>query len=134
MPLVSVLIYYEHLQNPEHDQDRLVNRGGILLLEEKLRKDLPKVEKDLLQKLSVWESQHHGAFLVHGRRYTETINNRKQQTKFQREQERIERVSRFSLAFTALQYCNAVLHCGTFRTARAAMWFIWLALKPKALE
>jgi hypothetical protein len=69
-----------------------LNRGGILLREEKLKKELPKVEKDLLAALIAWEHANGTPFLVQGEVYATSVQQRKEQTKLQRDQERLERV------------------------------------------
>ncbi len=63
-----------------------------MLREEKLKKELPKVEKELLAALVAWEHANGMPFLVQGEVYATSVQQRKEQTKMQREQERLERV------------------------------------------
>eukprot|EP00050_Salpingoeca_kvevrii_P019894 m.91852 g.91852 ORF g.91852 m.91852 type:complete len:544 (-) comp8619_c0_seq3:105-1736(-) len=64
----------EELDLKSSSTDRLNNRGGRLLQEEKLRKmankELPKLSADLLARLSAFEEAHGSPFLVNGKPYS----------------------------------------------------------------
>ncbi|XP_047133005.1 protein regulator of cytokinesis 1 isoform X1 [Hydra vulgaris] len=63
------------------DTNRLNNRGGALLKEEKTRKsvekELPKVENELRKKIIVWERENESYFLFNGNRYVDYIEIQK---------------------------------------------------------
>lgn len=56
---------------------RFSNRGGQLLKDQasrkQLKKDLPRVEKELNAILQQWEEDHERYFIVHDSRYLDTI-------------------------------------------------------------
>ncbi|XP_021935767.1 protein regulator of cytokinesis 1-like isoform X2 [Zootermopsis nevadensis] len=68
------------LENRANDPDRLFhNRGGQLLIEEKerklIQKDLPKVEKELMKYVSLYEKRHKKPFKIHGQPVSDVINS-----------------------------------------------------------
>ncbi|XP_065183072.1 protein regulator of cytokinesis 1-like [Sycon ciliatum] len=67
----------QELVNNANNPDRLSNRGGRLLKEEKLRKqiskELPKVEKDLRIVVQDWEASNKHSFQINDARYLDSI-------------------------------------------------------------
>ncbi|KDR10109.1 Protein regulator of cytokinesis 1 [Zootermopsis nevadensis] len=81
------------LENRENDPNRLFhNRGGLLLVEEKerkaIKKDLPKVEKELMKYVSLYEEQHKKPFKIHGQPVSDVINSQWTLHKEHKEQEK----------------------------------------------
>ena len=75
---------------------RLTNRGGQLLkdqaMKKQLKKDLPKLEKELNVILQQWEEDHERYFMVNDGRYLDTIRmqwNEKEATKCQEKMKRV---------------------------------------------
>lgn len=70
-------------ENRSTDFNRLNNRGGALLKEEKIRKavekDLPKVESEIKKKVKVWEEENETYFMVNGFRFVDFITQQKEQ-------------------------------------------------------
>lgn len=56
---------------------RFSNRGGQLLkdqtLKKQVKKELPRVEKELNGVLEQWEEDHERFFIVHDSRYLDTV-------------------------------------------------------------
>eukprot|EP00051_Salpingoeca_urceolata_P031846 m.495578 g.495578 ORF g.495578 m.495578 type:complete len:582 (+) comp44891_c0_seq1:134-1879(+) len=78
-----------------NDTDRLTNRGGALLREEKFRKaatkELPKVEADLRTRIGAWEARTQQDFMVNGARYLDVVETEKEEERQAKEQEKLER-------------------------------------------
>lgn len=57
--------------------DRLTNRGGVLLREERFRKaaakEIPKLEKDMMEEIADFEESSQTHFLVHGERLRDAL-------------------------------------------------------------
>ena len=87
---------WEEFECRENDPNRFDNRGGKLLLEEKQRKkilrELPKVEESIQKQIAVWEQDNERLFTVYGHKFTDLINNQK------------EEVIVSSFQFTAIRY------------------------------
>jgi len=64
------------------DSNRLNNRGGALLKEEKIRKavekELPKIEGDIKKKIKKWEEENETYFMIKGMRYADYLEHQKQ--------------------------------------------------------
>uniref|UniRef100_A0A3P9LXD0 Protein regulator of cytokinesis 1b n=1 Tax=Oryzias latipes TaxID=8090 RepID=A0A3P9LXD0_ORYLA len=89
---------WRHLQELEKkaaDPSRFTNRGGNLLKEEKLRrelqKNLPKLEKKLKVQIRSWESEQHCSFLVNGQTFMQFVEEQWELHRAQKEKERLER-------------------------------------------
>ena len=85
-------------QEKDNDPNRLFNtRGGQLLkdqkLKQQLKKDLPKVEKELKTALEQWEEDHERYFVISDTRYLDTITRQWEERDHQKEKEKIKRVS-----------------------------------------
>ncbi|EZA54349.1 hypothetical protein DMN91_001634 [Ooceraea biroi] len=67
---VSILMKAKELLQRENNPDRYHNRGGQLLMEEKerkvIQKKLPKIEADLKQLISEYETTHNRVFTIYG--------------------------------------------------------------------
>uniref|UniRef100_A0A3P9LXE4 Protein regulator of cytokinesis 1b n=1 Tax=Oryzias latipes TaxID=8090 RepID=A0A3P9LXE4_ORYLA len=90
---------WRHLQELEKkaaDPSRFTNRGGNLLKEEKLRrelqKNLPKLEKKLKVQIRSWESEQHCSFLVNGQTFMQFVEEQWELHRAQKEKERLERL------------------------------------------
>lgn len=98
MKLIATLCVCLVLQEKDSDPNRLFNtRGGQLLKDQKLRqqlkKDLPKVEKELKGVLEQWEEDHERYFVISDSRYLDTIARQWAERDEQKEKEKIKRVS-----------------------------------------
>ena len=62
-----------------------------------MKKDLPKVEKELKGVLEQWEEDHERYFVVSDSRYLDTIARQWVEKDEQKEKEKIKRVSPYSL-------------------------------------
>lgn len=64
-------------ENRSTDSNRLNNRGGALLKEEKIRKavekELPKVESEIRKRVIVWEKENETYFMFNGHRYIDFV-------------------------------------------------------------
>ena len=85
-------------QEKDNDPNRLFNtRGGQLLkdqkLKQQLKKDLPKIEKELKTALGQWEDDHERYFVIADTRYLDTITRQWEERDQQKEKEKIKRVS-----------------------------------------
>ena len=64
-------------QEKSNDPSRFCNRGGQLLkdqaMKKHLKKELPRVEKELKTVLEQWEEDHERFFMVNDGRYLDTI-------------------------------------------------------------
>lgn len=58
-----------------------------------LKKDLPKVEKELKAVLGQWEEDHERYFVISDVRYLDTIARQWSEIEEQKEKEKIKRVS-----------------------------------------
>lgn len=81
------------LESRANDRNRLFhNRGGQLLLEEKerknIQKELPKVERELMKHIKLYEEQHKTPFKIYGESVIEIINSQWTLHKENKEQER----------------------------------------------
>ncbi|XP_063216139.1 protein regulator of cytokinesis 1-like isoform X1 [Bacillus rossius redtenbacheri] len=82
-----------YIENCTHDKNRLFgNRGGKLLQEErerkKIQKDLPKIEKNLLDYLKVYEKKHKAPFMLDGQVLSEVIKNQWKEREENKEHEK----------------------------------------------
>lgn len=88
----------EEFESRKNDANRLANRGGALLKEEKIRKginkELPKIEQKLMVQIGKWEEEHERSFLINGCHYLNIINNQWAAFNTQKEQEKLERHKR----------------------------------------
>jgi len=88
----------EEFESRKNDTNRLANRGGALLKEEKIRKginkELPKIEQKLTVQIGKWEEEHERSFLINGCHYMNIINNQWAAFNAQKEQEKVERHKR----------------------------------------
>lgn len=88
----------EEFESRKNDSNRLANRGGALLKEEKIRKginkELPKIEQKLTVQIGKWEEEHERKFLINGCHYMNIINNQWAAFNAQKEQEKLERHKR----------------------------------------
>lgn len=87
-----------YIQEKDSDPNRLFNtRGGQLLKDQKLRqqlkKDLPKVEKELKGVLEQWEEDHERYFVISDSRYLDTISRQWAERDEKKEKEKLKRVS-----------------------------------------
>ncbi|KAK2572269.1 Protein regulator of cytokinesis 1 [Acropora cervicornis] len=82
----------------KNDTNRLANRGGALLKEEKIRKgiskELPKIEQKLKTEVGKWEEEHERTFLINGCHYMDIITNQWAAFNAQKEHEKLERHKR----------------------------------------
>lgn len=73
------------------------NRGGQLLkdqaMKKHLKKELPRVEKELNAVLTEWEEDHERFFMVHDSRYLDTIQLQWAEKKITKCTEKVKRVS-----------------------------------------
>ncbi|PNF26068.1 hypothetical protein B7P43_G06395 [Cryptotermes secundus] len=81
------------LENRANDPSRLFhNRGGQLLLEEKerknIQKELPKVEKELMKHITIYEEQHKKQFMILGEPVIDIISKQWALHKENKEQEK----------------------------------------------
>lgn len=85
----------EEFENRKNDTNRLANRGGALLKEEKMRrginKELPKIEQKLVTQIKMWEEENERRFLINGCHYMDIINRQWAVYNAQKEQEKLER-------------------------------------------
>ncbi|XP_020555936.1 protein regulator of cytokinesis 1 isoform X4 [Oryzias latipes] len=85
----------QELEKKAADPSRFTNRGGNLLKEEKLRrelqKNLPKLEKKLKVQIQSWESEQHCSFLVNGQKFMQFVEEQWELHRAQKEKERLER-------------------------------------------
>lgn len=88
----------EEFESKKNDANRLANRGGALLKEEKIRKgisrELPKIEQKLKTDVGKWEEEHERLFLINGCHYMDIITNQWAAFNAQKEQEKLERHKR----------------------------------------
>lgn len=88
----------EEFEMKKNDTNRLANRGGALLKEEKIRKgiskELPKIEQKLKTEVGKWEEEHERTFLINGCHYMDIITNQWAAFNAQKEQEKLERHKR----------------------------------------
>ncbi|XP_015758521.1 PREDICTED: protein regulator of cytokinesis 1-like [Acropora digitifera] len=88
----------EEFEMKKNDTNRLANRGGALLKEEKIRKginkELPKIEQKLKTEVGKWEEEHERTFLINGYHYMDIITNQWAAFNAQKEQEKLERHKR----------------------------------------
>ncbi|XP_020555934.1 protein regulator of cytokinesis 1 isoform X2 [Oryzias latipes] len=86
----------QELEKKAADPSRFTNRGGNLLKEEKLRrelqKNLPKLEKKLKVQIQSWESEQHCSFLVNGQKFMQFVEEQWELHRAQKEKERLERL------------------------------------------
>ena len=86
-------------QTRKNDSNRLANRGGALLKEEKIRKginrELPKIEQKLKMDVGKWEEENERRFLINGCHYMDIITNQWAAFNAQKEQEILERVRNY---------------------------------------
>ncbi|XP_076368864.1 protein regulator of cytokinesis 1-like isoform X1 [Tachypleus tridentatus] len=77
------------------DPNRFINRGGGLLQEEKERKkllkELPKLEKELVDKITAWEEEEGKEFLVNGNNFHKFIENQWELQRIEKDKEKEER-------------------------------------------
>lgn len=68
---------YLEIERKDNDPMRFSNRGGQLLkdqaLKKQLKKELPRIEKELKAVLAQWEEDHERFFMVQDSRYLDTI-------------------------------------------------------------
>ncbi|XP_059159147.1 protein regulator of cytokinesis 1-like isoform X2 [Physella acuta] len=79
------------------DPNRFFNdRGGKLLQEEKARKklmkDLPKVEDDVAEAITKWETENNKEFLVNGERFPQYVKSQWENFHLQKEQQKQSRL------------------------------------------
>lgn len=88
----------EEFETRKNDSNRLANRGGALLKEEKIRKginrELPKIEQKLKVDVGKWEEENERRFLINGCHYMDIITNQWAAFNAQKEQEILERHKR----------------------------------------
>ena len=88
-------IKYLEFEKSDNNPDKYHNRGGQLLKEQKLKKqvqkDLPKVENELKTVLTQWEQDHERYLIVHDERYLDTIDRQWGEKKQLEEQEKLEK-------------------------------------------
>lgn len=81
---------YEQMECKESDPNRFDNRGGKLLKEEKERKkilrDLPKCEDSIIREISTWESESGRIFTVFGHKFSDYLNNQKEELQNRKDQ------------------------------------------------
>eukprot|EP00053_Salpingoeca_punica_P010960 m.97997 g.97997 ORF g.97997 m.97997 type:complete len:596 (+) comp15548_c0_seq1:137-1924(+) len=91
----SIVKRLSELERQSSDSDRLNNRGGKLLLEEKFRKtalkDLPKIERDIIELAATWERIHGTDFTVNDERYIDMLTNQKEEERMAKEREKAEK-------------------------------------------
>jgi uncharacterized protein YqgV (UPF0045/DUF77 family) len=84
---------------------RFSNRGGQLLkdqaMKKQIKKELPRVEKELNSVLAEWEEDHERFFMVHDNRYLDTIQLQWAEKKLTKCTEKVKRVSS--------TYCSGVV-------------------------
>ena len=94
------------VQRKDSDPSRLSNRGGQLLRDQAIRKqltkDLPRVERNLKEMLKCWEDDHERLFMVHDGRYLDTIEHQWKDKESNKNQEKLKRVSYIRLWWTFL--------------------------------
>lgn len=80
---------------------RFSNRGGQLLkdqaLKKQLKKELPRIEKELKAVLAQWEEDHERFFMVQDSRYLDTIQLQWTEKKLTKCTEKVKRVSSHQL-------------------------------------
>jgi len=68
-------------ENRSTDSNRLNNRGGALLKEEKIRKavekELPKVDNEIKKNIKTWEEENETYFMIKGMRYADYLEHQK---------------------------------------------------------
>ena len=79
---------WEETECQEQDPNRFDNRGGKLLKEEKIRKkiarDLPKMEESVFKEIEVWEKETEKIFTVYGHKFSDYINQQKEEVRILR--------------------------------------------------
>lgn len=84
-------------QRKDNDPMRFCNRGGQLLkdqaMKKQLKKELPRVEKELNAVLAKWEEDHERFFMVYDSRYLDTIQFQWTEKKMTKCTEKVKRVS-----------------------------------------
>lgn len=85
----------EEFESRKNDANRLANRGGALLKEEKMRrginKELPKIEQKLIAQIGKWEEENERRFLINGCHYMDIINHQWAAFNAHKEQEKLDR-------------------------------------------
>ena len=98
----SIRIMHLSLQRKENDPTKFSNRGGQLLkdqaMKKHLKKELPRVEKELSTVLTEWEEDHERFFMVHDSRYLDTIQLQWAEKKITKCTEKVKRVSFYASA------------------------------------
>ncbi|XP_039399803.1 protein regulator of cytokinesis 1-like isoform X1 [Mauremys reevesii] len=84
---------FMELEKKSTNPNRLVNRGGTLLKEErersKIHKLLTKLGEDLKRSIESWEKEQGCNFLIKGQRFLDYMANQWEQHKLKKEQERL---------------------------------------------
>jgi len=84
------------LQQRDSDPSRFSNRGGQLLkdqaLKKQLNKELPRIEKTLKEMLKSWEDDHERFFMVHDNRYIDTLEQQWKEKETSKTMEKAKRV------------------------------------------
>uniref|UniRef100_A0A674K3Q2 Protein regulator of cytokinesis 1 n=1 Tax=Terrapene triunguis TaxID=2587831 RepID=A0A674K3Q2_9SAUR len=84
---------FMELEKKSTNPNRLVNRGGTLLKEErersKIHKLLTKLGEDLKRSIESWEKEQGCNFLIKGQRFLDYMANQWEQHKLKKEQERV---------------------------------------------
>lgn len=87
------------VQDRDNDPAKYSNRGGRLLkdqaMKKQLKKELPKIEKELNTVLLQWEDDHERFFMVEDGRYLDTIKLQWDQKKEDKSNEKLKRVGTY---------------------------------------
>lgn len=86
---------YLDMERKENDPSRFANRGGQLLkdqaVKKQLKKELPRIEKELNTVLVQWEEDHERFFMVHDSRYLDSIQLQWEEKKMNKCNEKAKR-------------------------------------------